>query len=58
MTRKCHNHRKEETWRTDSHITARTQLKQINQLSLPQGDDCNTRNDTKHFITKQGPNTK
>ena len=27
-------------------------------LSLPDQDDCKTRKDTKHCITKQGPNTE
>ena len=31
--------------------------KEENQLSLPQRDECKTRKDTKHCITKQEPNT-
>ena len=44
---KCNNHRphtnpwhlEEETWNTDIHTTARTQLKHISKLSPPQQDD-------------------
>ena len=53
MTRKCYNrrsqtnpqHREEETQNTDSHMSARTRLKQSNQPPPPHQDDCKTRKD-------------
>ena len=64
MARKYHNytlptdalHCEEETQSTNSHMTFKAILS--NHLSLPQCDDCKTRNDTKYCTTKQGPNTK
>ena len=65
MVRQYHNHtlqtnplhREEETHSTNSPITLNTLFKQPS-LSLPQRDDCKTRNDTKYCTTKQGPNAK
>ena len=62
MTKKCHNHRPqtnpwhrvEETQNTNSNLSAITQLKEGNQLSLSQGDDCKTRKYIRYCITKQG----
>ena len=53
MIRKYHNHKPLTTpWHReeeppDHHETPGRQIKQINQLSLPHQDDCNTRKDTK-----------
>ena len=49
-------HREEETQSIKSHMTPKAFLS--NHLSLPRRDDCKTRNDTKYYTTKQGPNTK
>ena len=64
MARKYHNHtlqtnplrREEETHNTNSPMTLKAILS--NHLSLSKRDDCKTRNDTKYFTTKHGPNTK
>ena len=72
MTMKCHHRMlqtnpkyNEETQSTDSHTTARTQLKESNQLSRPQQDYCKaarlqgtiktviTKTRTKHKSTKE-----
>ena len=47
MTRKCHNHKpQEKTQRANCQMTARRQLKESSQLSLPQRNDYKTRKDT------------
>ena len=64
MARKYHNHtlqtdtlhREEETQSTNSHMTFKAILS--NHLSLPQRDDCKTRNDIRYCTKKQGPKTK
>ena len=70
MIRKYHNHKLQTTlWHSEEeppnhHETQGRQIKQINQLSLPHQDDCNTRMDikkrtTKHrTITDNGSNNK
>ena len=66
MARKYHthtlqtnpSHHKEETQRSNSHMTLKAILRQPALTSLPQRDDCKTRNYTKKCTTKQGPNTK
>ena len=63
MARKYHNHtlqtnllhREEETHSTNSPMTLKAIFKQPSlslSLSLPQRDDCKTRNDTKFCTTK------
>ena len=49
-------HHEEENHSTNSPLTLKAILS--NHISLPQRDDCKTRNDTKYCTTKQGPNTK
>ena len=49
-------HREEETRNCNSHMTARTQLKQSNQLSLPQRGDFKPRKDALLLHYKNGPN--
>ena len=60
MTGKYHNHtlqvnplnREEETQNTNSHTTQERQLKQSNQLSIPQRDVYKTRmNSNYHIMT-------
>ena len=66
MARKYHNHtlqtnplhREEETHSTNSPMPLKQFLSNHLSLSLPQRDDCKTRNDAKYYTTKQGPNTK
>ena len=48
----------EETQNTDSFATVWTQIKYSNQLSLPQQDNCKTRKESMHCITKQRLNKK
>ena len=51
MTRKCHNQTLQtNTSNTNSHMTARSQLKQNNQFCLPQQEDYKIRHDTKHCM--------
>ena len=58
MIRKYHNHKSQTTlWHREEeplnhHETPGRQIKQSNQLSLPNQDDCNTRTDTKQRTTK------
>ena len=58
MTMKCQRtnpwHCVEETQDTYNHLTARTQLRQSNQLSLPEQDNCRTLG-SYNYITKQAP---
>ena len=49
-------HHAEEMQSTNSHMTLKGNFKQPH--SLPQRDDCKTRNDTMYCTTKQGQNTK
>ena len=50
------HHDEEEMQSTNSHMTSKGNFKQP-ALSLPQRDDCKTRNDTMYCTTKQGQNT-
>ena len=58
MIRKYHNHKPQTTpWHREEelpshHETPERQIKQSNQLSLPDQDDCNTRMDKKKRTTK------
>ena len=55
MTRKYHNHKPKTTReeeRLKHHETQRRQIKQSNQLSLPNQDDCNTKMDIKKRTPK------
>ena len=58
MIRNYHNHKPQTTlWHREEepfnhHETPGGQIKQSNQLSLPDQDDCNTRTDTKQRTTK------
>ena len=56
MTIKCQSQTNQ--WHTDTHMRARTQLKQSHQLSPPQHDDCRAGKDAKNYISKQGLNAK
>ena len=49
MTRKCHNHtlQTNPTHHEEKAQNTNSQLKESNQLHVPQRDDCTTRNETK-----------